>query len=244
MARNLDDPTRLIREFRDLPPHGGIVLSDVNESLLDRLFAELYGNWHRLMERVARTKTSAIKAAGNAGFGNVLSQLFLDLKAGFGIEGGLERERQVEASRELVPSLKLALCDAALRTDNQIAQNPASLEGHRYLRLVNCLSTFVDAETDSPKLHAEVGQGPAEAMLRQWQRDQQQTPGSKQILLAGSVPSPAAAIIMAQPQHHGDTYLSYPPMADQQRVLIGQAFAPMDGVTFLKTYAVFEEKSA
>jgi hypothetical protein len=140
-----------------------------------------------------------------------------------------------------ITTLKVRLCEASVEEAGLIRDDPPSftVARGRLLRLVDRLSTFTRG--DEGKLREELREDASRGVLAHWERDQQLTPSSPQVVLATREPFPMVAIVMVQSGLQGNTYIASPPPSPAHRSVLAEPLFEAEGVTFLKTYWVIDK---
>jgi hypothetical protein len=215
----------------------------VSSLLLDALFEQQFGGVTKLVQSIDRTSEKALKSEAGAGLGGIIAKLFLDLKASITAEGKIGEQTKTFVEKELTLQGKIRLCEASLEIGGLVVDNPptSSVDGGKYLRLVDVLLTIASA--DEAGLNGEFGNDAANVIRARWKRDQSLTPNSPQVVLAGRMPFPMAAIVAVQSGLQGSTYIAYPPPPPAHRSVLAEPLSEDAGITFLKTYWVVDKRS-
>jgi hypothetical protein len=171
-----------------------------------------------LLESIEQSSNLALKTEVGVGLGGALLKLFVDLKASITAEGKIGEQTKTIVEKELTLPLKVRLCEASVEEAGLIRDNPPSLTVARgnLLRLADRLSTFTRG--DEGKLREELGEDASRGVLARWEKDQQLTPSSPQVVLATRQPFPMVAIIMVQSGLQGSTYIAYPPSSVRAQI--------------------------
>ena len=238
MKKKGPDIIPLLKRISEKPVQTEILY--MNRRLIDDLFENLFGGTTNLLQFIERTSEREFKSMAGAGIGEVLSKMFLDIKASIGIEGKIGKKTKSIVEKGLTYKKKIALCEALLAEQDMVEENPGSREAAegRYINVVDTLLPYTPGEEE--KIKEDIGSAQAEVIISRWKKDQLLTPGSVQVLLLSPKPFIMASIVKIQQDVAGSTYLAYQPPAPKHRSVFAELLGRENGISFLKTYWIVD----